>query len=356
MNAESEKLPHWDLTNVYPSLNSPDFEQAFDDAKFLVADLERFVEDNQITSINVQTGAANYDHVGKLAAEMINRLNSAYLLSNTLTNYISSFTTTDSYNTEAMRLYSQVQALNVRIEQTEKLFGGWIGALGDDLTSVIDINPTNLAHKFYLVEAAQQSQYLMSDSEESLASELSLSGLRAWYKLQGTVTSQLKIDFDYEGKTQSLPLAALQNIRRYNRDDSIRQRAFNAEIQGLESVREPLAACMNGVKGFFNVLNQRRGRQDALHPSLDTARIDRDALDAMMGTMQRSFPYFQKYLKTKANRFGKDALPWWDLFAPVGNNNRVFSWSAAQDFIIHNFDLFSGDLATLSRSFEPASR
>jgi oligoendopeptidase F len=206
MNAESEKLPHWDLTNVYSSLNSPDFEQAFDDTKFLVADLERFVEDNQITSINVLTGAANYDHVGKLAAEMINRLNSAYLLSNTLTNYISSFTTTDSYNTEAMRLYSQVQALNVRIEQTEKLFGGWIGALGDDLTSVIDNNPTNLAHEFYLVEAAQQSQYLMSDSEESLASELSLSGLRAWYKLQGTITSQLKIDFDYEGKTQSLPM------------------------------------------------------------------------------------------------------------------------------------------------------
>jgi len=148
-------------------------------------------------------------------------------------------------------------------------------------------------------------------------------------------------------------LAALQNIRRYNRDGSIRQRAFNAEIQGLESFREPLVACMNGVKGFFNVLNQRRGRQDALHPSLDTARIDRDALDAKIGTMQRSFPYFRKYLKGKANRFGKNALPWWDLFAPVGNYNRVFSWSAAQDFIIHNFGLFSADLADfIQRAFD----
>jgi pepF/M3 family oligoendopeptidase len=353
MKTDIDKLPHWDLTNVYPSLNSPEFEQAFDDAKLLVNDLERFIAENQITSTNVQTGAASHDLVGELAAEMINRLNSAYLLSYTLTNYISSFTTTDSYNTEAMRLYSQISALNVRIEQIEKLFGGWIGALGDNLTSVIEINPTNLAHEFYLVETSQQSQYLMSDAEESLASELSLSGLRAWYKLQGTVTSQLKIDFDHEGKTQSLPLAALQNIRRYNRDGSIRQRAFNAEIQALESVREPLTACMNGVKGFYNVLNQRRGRQDALHPSLDTARIDRDTLDAMMGAMQRSFPNFRKYLNAKAKRFGKDALPWWDLFAPVGNNHRVFSWSAAQDFIIHNFDLFSGDLAAFAqRAFD----
>ena len=158
MNTESEELPHWDLTNVYPGLNSPEFEQAFADAKLLVDDLEKFVGENQISSMKVQNGATNLGHNGRLAAEMIDRLNSAYLLANTLTNYISSFTTTDSYNTEAMRLNSQVQALNVRIEQTEKLFGGWIGALDTYLTSVIEINPTNLAHEFYLVEAAQQSQ------------------------------------------------------------------------------------------------------------------------------------------------------------------------------------------------------
>ena len=66
-----------------------------------------------------------------------------------------------------------------------------------------------------------------------------------------------------------------------------------------------------------------------------------------------SIPYFQKYLQAKAKRFGKEALPWRDLFAPVGNNNRVFSWSAAQEFIIHNFSQFSADLADFAqRAFE----
>lgn len=345
----TDKLPHWDLINVYPALESPEFEKAYDDAKSMIAALERFMKDNHISSATVPPENADYDHIGGLVAELIDHLNSIYLLVNTLANYVSSYTTTDSYNTEAMRLYSKIQALSVRIEQSENVFSGWIGALGDVLLSVIERNPINRAHKFYLEERAQQGQYLMSDAEESLASELSLSGLRAWYKLQGIVTSQLMIDFEYEGEVQSLPLAALQNIRRYNRDGSIRQRAFNAEIQALESIRETLAACMNGVKGFDNVLNQRRGRQDALHSSLDTARIDRDTLDAMMGAMQRSFPYFRKYLKTKAKRFDKDALPWWDLFAPVGKNNRLFNWSDAQDFIIRNFSLYSKDLATFAQ-------
>jgi hypothetical protein len=37
MNTESEELPQWDLTNVYPGLNSPEFELAFNDAKLLVS-------------------------------------------------------------------------------------------------------------------------------------------------------------------------------------------------------------------------------------------------------------------------------------------------------------------------------
>ena len=75
MNTESEELPHWDLTNVYPGLNSPEFEQAFADAKLLVDDLEKFVGENQISSVKVQNGVTNLGHNGRLAAGMIDRLN-----------------------------------------------------------------------------------------------------------------------------------------------------------------------------------------------------------------------------------------------------------------------------------------
>ena len=66
-------------------------------------------------------------------------------------------------------------------------------------------------------------------------------------------------------------------------------------------MREPLAACMNGVKGYVNVLNRRRGRKDALHPAIDQSRIDRLTLEAMMSAMQAYFPTFRKYLRLKPN-------------------------------------------------------
>jgi pepF/M3 family oligoendopeptidase len=353
MTENNQTLPHWDLTNVYPSLDSPEFKEAMQELQVMVADLDEFLQINGISRSDAPPADSDPAELGQLLEGVIDRLNTAFTLLYTASNYISSYITTDSYNTEAKRLKSQIDELEVKFDQIEVMIKGWIGTLGLQLQEIINSNPTAKAHAFFLQETAEQSRYLMSDPEESLAAELSLSGIRAWNKLHGTITSQLKADLEVEGEIKSLPLPALQNVRRYNLDESVRQRAFDAEIDLLASMREPLAACMNGVKGYVNVLNRRRGRKDALHPAIDQSRIDRLTLEAMMSAMQASFPTFRKYLKAKAKRFGKEALPWWDLFAPVGQSNRTFNWEEAKNFIVNNFSTFSQDLGTFAeRAFD----
>jgi pepF/M3 family oligoendopeptidase len=353
MKATLNNLPHWDLSNVYSSLGSGDFSQAIKEVKFLNDELEKFLDLHNISRSNTLSLNDNPSKLAETVAELINRLNKLYCLVNTLHNYTSSFTKTDSYNTEAMQLMSKIREQIVFTEQSHNRIKGWVGTLADIMPQIIMSEQTNQDHAFYLEETVEQSRYLMSDEEEALAGELSLSGIRAWEKLQGTITSQLKVEFDFDGRTETFPLPALQNIRRYNPDGSLRQRAFQAEILALEGVREPLAACMNGVKGTGNTLNNRRGRSDALHPSLDQARIDRDTFDAMMGAMEDFFPVFRQYLTTKAKRLGKVSLPWWDLFAPVGQKNRTFSWGDAREFIISSFGAFSEDLGIFAqRAFD----
>src|SRR5512143_4216756 len=124
-----------------------------------------------------------------------------------------------------------------------------------------------------LREAAEQSRYQMGDEMEALASELSLSGGNAFEKLQGTVTSQLSVDFELDGKTEKLPMPALINLRSHP-DEATRRRGYEAENQAWESVKETLAACLNGVKGEANTLNKKRGRKDAIHASLDATRMN----------------------------------------------------------------------------------
>jgi pepF/M3 family oligoendopeptidase len=110
-----------------------------------------------------------------------------------------------------------------------------------------------------------------------------------------------------------------------------------------------LAACLNGVKGWVNTLNEHRGRQDPVHSSLDASRIDRETLEAMTGAMRDSFPMFRRYFKSKAKKLGKDSLPWWDLFAPMGNVDRTFTYEEGKQFIIDNFGAFSPQLADYAK-------
>jgi pepF/M3 family oligoendopeptidase len=345
MSNTIDKLPHWDLGNVYSGLDSPEFSESYQQVVAMLDDFEDYLKRNNIDRISALQDNGKTEILSERMTEVIECLNKIYRLVNTLENFLKSYTTTDSFNTQAMQLYSQVQGQQVRAEQAKSIISGWLGGLGEELSKIISSNTTAAEHAFYLQESAYQSNYLMDAAEEALANDLSLSSIRAWENLQGTITSQLAIDFKMDGEIQSLPLPALQNIRRYNPNPEIRENAFKAEIEALKSVREPLAACLNGVKGFTNTLNHRRKREDALHPSLDQARIDRDILETMMSAMQASYPAFRRYLEGKARRFDKNSLPWWDLFAPVGKANRKFSWYEARDFIIENFSTFSTDLA-----------
>lgn len=339
--------PHWNLSNVYSSLESREFKTAIETFKTQVADLgDYFVEVVQKADASTPP-----QQLATILGEVIDRFNAVYTLSGTIDPYIYSFVSTDSRNKLAARALSEYEQVKLPLQNLDVQLKGWLGKVAPALDQALDLNASARAHTFMLKEAAEQGKFLMSDAEEALAAELSLSGGNAWGKLQGTVTSQLSVDFELDGETQKLPMPALINLRSHP-DEATRRRAYEAENQAWDSVRETLAACLNGVKGEVVTLNKRRKREDALHSALEAARIDRQTLDAMLGAMKASFPLFRKYFNHKARLLGKQKLAWWDLFAPVGRVDKTYSFEEARDFILAQFETFSPELrAFAERAF-----
>ncbi len=336
--------PRWDLSNVYPGLDSESFKRDFEMLEGSIDELDAFLTENS----KVLDAGSSPEQIATTLAALVDKFNAVILLADTLEAYIYSFIATDSYNDQAKRLYSEFQQVDVRLWVQRMRFQSFLGTIASRLPEVLVLNPTVQDHAFILNEYAEQSQYLMSEAEESLAADLSLSGINAWSKLQGTVTSQLSVEFELDGEVQKLPMPALVNLRSHP-DGDVRRRAYLAETEAWESVSEPLAAALNGVKGATSTLDQRRGRRDNLHSSLDKARIDQETLDAMLDAMQASFPIFQKYLRAKAARLGVESLPWWDIFAPTGKISRSYTFEECQEFILDNFNGFSPDLASLAK-------
>ncbi len=340
----SISVPRWDLTNVYPSLESKEFKAAVADYKKQVAALEKTFK-NKLSKANEKSKAKD---LAPLIGDAIDRINKIQTLSSTIFPYIYSFVTTDSRDKLAMKTLSEMEQASLPMSQLVTQFTAWVGKISPKLDQAIALNKSTQAHAFMLKETAEQSKYLMSEAEENLASELSLSGGNAFGKLQGTVTSQLSVDFELDGKMQKLPMPALINLRSHP-DEATRRRGYEAENVAWEGVKEILAACLNGVKGEANTLNRKRGRKDAIHSSLEAARMDRKSLNAMLEAMEGSFPMFRKYYNAKAKKIGKEKLAWWDIFAPLGATDKVYSFEEARDFILENFGKFSPDLAAFAK-------
>ena len=187
----------------------------------------------------------------------------------------------------------------------------------------------------------------MTPPEEALASELNVSSGTAWSKLHSDMTSQLAVPLELDGQLQEMPMSMVRNLA-YETDRNVRQRAYEAELAGWKRVAVPLAAALNSIKGEVNALVKRRDWASPLEASLFDSSIDRQTLDAMLIAARESFPDFHRYLHTKARMLGLPRLAWYDLFAPVGKDDRVWEYDEAAAFIIEQFGTFSSRLSNFA--------
>lgn len=333
-------LPHWDLTSIFPSLTSPEFDAAVVDLRTQIAGLSLLLHDE----VDALPADAPASQIAPLLADAVTRVNRELSDEYTILTYISCMVSVNSYDALARRKMSEFESVTVEGENVRTRFLAWVGRLRDRLGELFPLDPVLAEHEFALTEMANQARYQMSEAEEALAAALSLSGASAWNKLQNTVTSQLTATIEIDGVEQKLPMPALINLRTHP-DEDVRRRAWEAENAVWDTVREPLAAALNGVKGSQNTIDKRRGREDALHSALDANRIDRATLEAMLSAMRDSFPMFRRYYKAKAARLGKEQLAWWDIFAPIGAVEKTYNWDEARDFVVSRFATFSPDMA-----------
>lgn len=339
----SRGLPHWDLSDIYPSLESPEFQDGFSRVTAQINALETLFDARHIG--RVENAVTDTDTV-RTFDEVMNQYNSALDAFSTLSAYIHSFVSTDSRNALAQARLSALQQHTVILSKLGTRFVAWLGSL--DLELLTEHSDIARAHAYALERARIDAQHLMSPTEEELAAELNVTGGVAWGRLHGNLSSQIMVDMETEGEKRPLPMSAVRNLA-YSPDRETRERAYRAELAAWEANAVPLAAALNSIKGQVNTLAKRRGWDSALDEAIHETAIDRQTLDAMLTAARESFPTFRRYLNAKARALKLGKLTWYDLFAPLGEGTRVWEYAEARDFILTNFGTYSPKMQDLAR-------
>lgn len=328
----------WSLDELYSGFDSEEYQNDLKKIKESISNFNKWSDENLIEKNNPKEKLELYiDYTKKISASLTK-----------LTTFASLTSSVDANNEEALMYLDQLSVLGAELTKPKISFQNFVKEI-DNLEDIINSSEILTEHKFYIEEIKRSAKYMLSEKEEVLISKMRNTGSRAWTNLQNKVVSNLLVDIELNGEKKSLPLPMVRNLA-YNKDASIRKKAYKAELKAYEKIEESSAAALNGIKGEVITLTELRG-YTPLEEVLLQSRMDRESLDSMFTAIKEYLPVFHKYYRQKAKILGhENGLPFYDMFAPVGNVDINFTYKEAMEFVVDNFRTFSDRLANFAQN------
>ena len=327
----------WSLDILYKGLEDKKY---IEDKKRL----NQLIED--INSFSETLAEANDEE--KLLLSAIDYMEQFELLQASLSSYLSF---RESVNTSDGKVVNELNMLEKQLSGVSKPFAiikKWIAGI-EAMDSYMDKHPKLKAYSFMINDIKQDAKHLLSDDVEDVIAKLNISAGMAWSNMQSYLTSTLEVE--YRGELITIP--EVRNLA-YSENPSVRKDAYYAELKAYEKVKDAVSYSLNNIKTQVNTISELRGFESPLAQTLEYSKMKRETLDAMLEAMVEYMPVFHKYLKHKAKLLGhKNGLPWYDLFAPMGESETKFTVEEAREYLVKHFKGFSDDLADLvEQAFE----
>jgi len=231
---------------------------------------------------------------------------------------------------ETQLLFFDLEWAALQDEQAEQLLAG------DDLEFC--------AH--HLRSARRYRPHLLSEAEEKVMAEKSLSSEGAWARLFGEQISAVKATLG--GEQVSLELA-LSNLQSSDRD---------LRRQSAEAVTEALQPGLRTRAFIFNTLVYDKSVDDRLrnYPHwLASRNLSNEASDesvmALISAVHRRYDIPQRWYRLKAQMLGIEKLADYDRSAPLTTAEPSFSYAEARDLVLDTYAQFSPQAGAVTKRF-----
>lgn len=327
----------WSLDILYQSLEDPKFKEDREKLKDLIEAIGSFSD-----------GLKNRSDEEAALLQAIDYMEQFQVLGNRLGFYLM---LRQSVNTSDSQVVNELNFIEKLFSESSKpmaVIHKWIAGV-NNLNSYLEKHPKLKAYEYLLEELKREAKHLLSDDVEEVIAKLNISAGSAWGSMHSYLTSTLEVE--YRGELITLP--QVRNLA-HSKDPAVRKDAFEAELKAYEKIKDAISYSLNNIKTQVNTICAMRGYQSPLEMTLTQSKMKKETLDAMLEAIREYLPVFHKYLKCKAKLLGhKNGLPWYDLFAPMGNSNTNFTVEDARSYLVKHFRGFSDDLADMvDQAFE----
>jgi oligoendopeptidase F len=326
----------WDLSVFYSGTDDPKLQKDMDAVS---ARAEAFAKE-------YKGRVANLDAEEMMDA--ITEIESMYDAGGRAGNFAYLTYATDSNNPQFGALLQKITEWDAQVEQKIVFFNLEWNQAEDEIAQKLLNDPTVAKYRHKLEADRRYKPYQLSEAEEQILMEKSVTGRSAWTRFFQQVIGALRLDYEGEKLTLTQVLTKL-----YDPDRAVRTTAAESITEGLKTKSMELTYVFNVLAADKASDDRRRG-----YPSWISSRnLSNKAPDAVVESLVQAvtsnYELVERHYNLKRKLLGLDELTEYDRYAPLPTkeSDAFYTWDEAKEIVLNAYNAFSPHVADIARRF-----
>ncbi len=324
----------WDLTDLYEGPDDPRLDEDVADAERSAAAFrERY--HGQVAALDAPGLAEAVEERERIESAIDRPLTYAHL--NFATNMGD-----PARGALVARLQEKAAAL-----ETQLLFFALEWAAVDDGAAEALLESTELEHWSHFLHGLRRYRpFLLSEPEERILTEKTVSGSSAWARFYEELLGALRVELDGEEVSLESAMALL-----YSADRDVRSGAAEAVSAALEPGLRTRTYALNTILLDKSIDDRLRGYGSWISSRNLANETTDDAVQALVDATTSRYDVPQRYYRLKARLLGLDRLAHYDRMAPVAESAAKLTWDEARAVVVGAYADFSGEAGEVVDGF-----
>ena len=334
-------LPEWDLSDLYPGIEAPEFAA---DRTRAEEECRRFSE----TYAGRIAALAAAPDASKRLAEAVRAYEEIEDLLGKLMSFAGLVYSGDTTDEARAKFYGDTRERLTDASADLLFFALELNRI-DDAVMDAAMAQGPLAHYApWIEDLRREKPHQLDDRTEKLFLEKSVTANAAWDRLFNETIAGLR--FTVQG--EQMPLEPTLN-KLQDPDGAVRKEAAGAISEVLRSNLRVFTLITNTLAKDKEISDRWRGFKDVADARHLANRVEPEVVAALVDAVREAYPRLShRYYRLKAKWFGQDALPYWDRNAPLPKvEQRTIPWTEARDTVLSAYDAFSPKMAGIAKRF-----
>ncbi len=326
----------WDLSDLYAGVDDPKIDADMKTVEALIDDFAAIYK-GKVGALDVQ---------GLVAA--MRALETIYDLRGRLGSFASLSFTTDTSDPKIGALRQKISEFGAQVGQKLVFFDlEWNDLPQEHVTPLINDLALSFC-KHYLESERRFKPYQLSEVEEQILMEKSVTGNQAWTRFFAQLMSAARYEVDGESLNQSKLLKLL-----FEQDRDLRHRAADALTKGLNAKSMELSYIFNVLAADKAADDRRRGYEMWVSSRNLSNKAPDSVVNALVNTVTGNYDLVARHYDIKRHLLGYEELYDYDRYAPlpIKSGEKTYTWEEARDLILNAFEAFSPIMAEVAKKF-----